>query len=704
MKWSGASFLGFVAGLLGLVTAGWLMARPSISQSAEGLPTDWSHRHLIFSQPTTAEQLDRISRDPRYWQHWYRQNSFRRVVPDTVLNRPTAWNFAAAATAGTVHGDWAENMGSGATVGALNFPAKYGFHINAANCASSGAPDFVVFNTGLAGAIGQASIVAFDNLYSSCTGTVPTVLWAYNTGGQILTSPIISGNGSEVAFAQTSGGAASVVVLKWAAGTGTLALPVAPTSVASGAFLACTAPCMTVVALGDSARNPTDDTTSSVFPDYTHDVIWVGGTSSWLHKVSGVFRGAPAEVTTGGFPVQLNSGSPTSLSSPVYDYSSGQVFVGDIGGFFYRVSSAGVVSATTSRLDAGTGLVSGPIVDSTAQKVYVFSSNDGGTACGGTACSAIYSFSTSFASGSSWASKATVGTSSGTPQAMYEGAFDSSYFASGVGTGNLFVCGNTGLNPTLYRVPVTAGVFGTPLALSAVTQAAYHVACSPVSDVPNPNIGGGSERMFFSVQSHGRPNACATAGCVIAFVAAPWLASTTYTVGQEILVYRTANNSLYTQVAIVSGTSGTGTPTWPNPAGGITIDGTVHWMSQGTTTLASLPIWTSGHAYALHNRIVDNNGNVEIVIVAGTSSGSQPTFSTIVNGNTSDGGVTWVNAGVLPSAAQQYAGGSSGIIMDNTVGTGGGSQVYFTPLSDQLCATSGTTGGCAIQASQSAIQ
>ena len=31
--------------------------------------------------------------------------------------------------------------------------------------------------------VGQASIVALNNLYSGCGGTVPSVYWAYNTSG-----------------------------------------------------------------------------------------------------------------------------------------------------------------------------------------------------------------------------------------------------------------------------------------------------------------------------------------------------------------------------------------------------------------------------------------------------------------------------------------------------------------------------------------
>jgi hypothetical protein len=59
------------------------------------------------------------------------------------------------------------------------------------------------------------------------------------------------------------------------------------------------------------------------------------------------------------------------------------------------------------------------------------------------------------------------------------------------------------------------------------------------------------------------------------------------------------------------------------------------------------------------------------------------------------------------TAGLPAVGGASGVIVDNVVGSGtiaGASQVYFTPLGNQACTTSGGTGGCAIQASQSGLQ
>jgi hypothetical protein len=118
----------------------------------------------------------------------------------------------------------------------------------------------------------------------------------------------------------------------------------------------------------------------------------------------------------------------------------------------------------------------------------------------------------------------------------------------------------------------------------------------------------------------------------------------------------------------------------------------------------------SGWVVGLHNlgaEIVDPNNNIELVTTAGTSGGTTPTFNTTAGRTTSDGTVTWTNVGAIATAAMAATGGTSGIIIDNIVGSGtqaGASQVYFSTLSDQTCATSGGTGGCAVQASQSALQ
>jgi hypothetical protein len=296
------------------------------------------------------------------------------------------------------------------------------------------------------------------------------------------------------------------------------------------------------------------------------------------------------------------------------------------------------------------------------------------------------------------------------PNPLYLGAFDSAYYKTAGGTGNLYVCGNTGGNPRVYRVPITSGTLGTSALLFGLTELVSETPpCSPLTDVPNANSNPSkNELLFFSLQKDGI--ACANQGCLMNFVSAPWQPRTAYTVGQEILIQNATNKDLYIESAASTGTTGSSIPAWSGITGNKTTDGTVTWVNQGVTTVTPLSSWTASHTYPLQSRILDGNGNVEIVIVLGTSGTTAPTWNTTVGGNTQDPvgslpgvGVTWVNAGRWPNASLTAAGGTGGIIIDNTSAFAGASQVYFFTLGNQTCTTSGGTGGCAMQASQSAL-
>jgi len=707
MKGTATRFVKLGISLLGLVTLGWVLGKAAAPEqfgvAMQGMPLDWSHRHVIFSQPATDRQAASVMNDPRYWQQWNRQHLFR-VLQSEGADPGVLSSGLGIARDSEGQPDWSQNLGSGANAGAGTFPAKYSFQVTTATCGNGASPDYVVFSTGLAGSATQASVVAFDNLYSGCSGTVPSVYWAYNTGGQILTSPTISGDGTQVAFVQTNGGGiGTLVLLKWKASTTqTVSSPRTLSGVSNAAYRNCTAPCMTTLDLRDSLGVTTDDTTSSVFPDYTHDVIWVGGARGWLQKFTGVFRGTPTRVTTGGFPVQMNAANPNPLSSPVYDFTTTNVYVGDYGGFLYRVSSAGVVTRS-GQVDFGTGLVAGPIVDSTAGRVYVFSSSDGSTACpGATPCSAVNQFATNFAANNT-GTRARVGTSRvapPNPNPMFEGGFDAKYQASANATGNLYVCGNTGGVPTLYQIPINAGTMGTVVTGPTLTGAT--TGCSPVTDISNPNAtGGATEWIFASVQASGSGNVCGGGGCIMNFESTQWIPSHAYAIGDQIL-----DTHFQIQTCRVAGTSRTTTPNWNTALGGNTNDGTVvRWVNQGPQHAAHGP-WQASHAYGTGSSIMDSNGNVQVILTAGTSkSGTHPVWATVINGNTNDGSARWRNAGTPATASLAATGGTGGIIIDNTVGSGtlaGASQVYFTTQGNQTCGTSGT-GGCAVQASQAGL-
>jgi hypothetical protein len=713
MRRNRQSLLRLGVSLLGLLSLSpSLLAQASSNVSAKApLPTDWSHRHLIFSRPATKERARRVEKDPRYWQQQARRPPRRSTQAGSAADLrlhfgppPTVLENPASGRRRKFRRDWSEDLGTGATVGAGNFPAKFSFSPTTANCATAAQPDFVVYGTGLFGTGIQASIVAYDNLYSGCTGTVPTVYWAYDTVGTILSSPVFSIDGSQVAFIQTNGAptpASSLVLLKWAASvTDTVGAPTVLTRVIRADYPTCIAPCLTTDTLRDSGNNFQSDTNSSVFYDYDADTAYVGDDSGLLHKFTPVFNGVPAEVIV-GWPVQVNPGNSTPLGSPVHDPVTGNVFVGDTGGFLYRVDASGIVT-TSGALDIS-GFVQGPIVDATAGLVYVFAANDGSAGCGGTGCSAVYELSTTFASGSQGPPPAELGTSAiSQPIPLYPGDFDSTYENSTNATGNLYVCGNTGGTPILYQVALNAGALGTATAGPVISNQVF--PCSPVTDILNPNAAGGpTEWLYVSAQTQGVPSVCVNLGCLMNFKNTPWLAATAYSVGQEIL-----DNKFHIQAATVTGTSGTTQPTWTTSVGALVTDGTVTWINQGLVSATTPGAWAAGHPYIINTRILDSNNNIQIVSTAGTSGGTVPIWSTVPGATTIGGAVLrWKNLGAISTFALPSAGGTSGIIVDNTVGSGtlaGASQVYFSTLADQLCFTSTGTGGCAVQASQSALQ
>jgi|GEM_PF-914592 hypothetical protein len=877
------------------------------SEAAIPVVTDWSHHHLIFSKPGTGEQAKRVWQETRYRQQRNRQS--HGSLPEAKIGGVVGSVSRIGSSPSFVlenqrlKRDWQQNMGTGASVGAGNYPAKFSFAVTRANCANAPQPDFVVYSTGLSGSSGQASIVAYDNLYSGCSGldlgtasnfavlgsstvtnaentvvtganigifpgtsltgfppgvltppavehlgdpvagqaqadaaraytyyqglpgaaliaptldgltltpglynaasslalsagatvtlngngtyifqigstltlagtvilsggatagnliwlvgssatiqgttvaagsivalasitlnagaslagraialngaitmidnavtavdTVPSVYWAYNTGGAILTSPAFSLDGTQVMFVQTDGAHhGHLILLKWAASTTeTVGSPTTLTRVVRASYPACSAPCMTSAPLSDLTGTADDDTGSSVFYDYSNDVAYVGDDSGWLHKFTPVLKGVLTEVKAGGWPVKVNSGAPTALTSPVHDQVLGNVFVEDVGGFLYLVNSTAATVVSSGRLDFGIGLVQGPIVDAAAGLVYVFASSDGSGNCGGADCTAVYEFGTAFTAGDTGL-EVVVGASTVTgtpPNPMFIGALDSTYYDSTDATGNLYVCGNTGGTPILYQIAIQHGTLAKvnagPVLSNSITL------CSPVSDVLNPNAASGpTEWMFASVQANGTSSGCAGGGCVMNFEDTPWLVSTHYAVGQRVV-----DSNFDVQVADVAGVSGTAVPSWSTTLGGATADGTVQWLDQGTVSAVTPAAWIANHAYTNGMLILGANDNFQLVTTSGTSGNLPPPWSTTPGTTTVDNTVTWKNLGAIVTSVLAAAGGTSGIVIDNIVGSGtlaGASQIYFSTLSDQPCGAFGT-GGCAVQASQSALE
>ncbi|MGA2373349.1 MAG: hypothetical protein ABSG11_22045 [Candidatus Korobacteraceae bacterium] len=478
----------------------------------------------MFSNPGTFEeaikngtydQWVQILNNPRYQMQQMKRQAGRRILAGAGSKAAGVLSDGLRSGGQPLQGDWSMDMGSGAKVGAAQYPAEFSYSTESAYCDSDPTPDFVVYNTGLAGSATQASIVAYDNLYSGCTGSNPLIYWQYSTinGRRIPTSVVPSGDGSQVAFVQhTSGGVASLVILKWAARNPTL---VTLTNTGAAGYRACSAPCMVAITLIGSP----DSTKSAPFYDYGNDLLYVGDDSGVLHKFQNIFiSGKPSEVTTGGWPLTLDVGN--KLTSPVYDQTSGNIFVGSSGGTLYRVVATSGASTASGILAAGTGIVDSPVVDSTAARVYTFVGDDGSTKCTASSpCSAVYQLTTTFASGNT-GTEQTIGRGNAA-DIGYAGNFDNVYFTSDdPPSGDLYVCGSetgTARRPTLWQVPITSNVMGTPTkGPELVTNTATD--CSPVAEFFNSP----TDWLFLSVTGNAlttSPISCPSnaSGCIMSF-------------------------------------------------------------------------------------------------------------------------------------------------------------------------------------------
>ncbi len=508
-------------------------------QTFQGVPDDWSTHHVVFSRPAPGSEAEyRVQQDPRYWLQQIKERMPEATATslggsESDFAPLKRWEKTPKKSKAKLKNDWSERLGSAtAKVGAGQYPAKYSLSPNSTPSCTT---DFVVFNTGVAGGSAQPSILAFNNLYPGASpgcGTtgVPAVYWAYNTGGTVVTAPALSLDGTQVAFIQSEGTIAYLVILKWAANTGTLTSPVVPTTytvATASSYRGCTAPCMLTLEFNDTHNS----TNSFPFYDYSGgDLLFAGDDSGYLHKFTGVFKGTPAEVTT-TFPVEVTT-SGEALTTPVYDSNTGLVFVGEAhtagsttDGKFHSVSSStgavlhsGPTAGTDHALCHGVGFKEGALLDPAAGAngtLYIGCDHDvGGDTCGNGNNACLRQFPEESISGGV-GTAATLGAQADAE--MFVGAFNYTYLISSAPTGTLYVCGNPASGATLYRIPITANVMGTPVVVNTLstTSSSAGTECSPVTEFHNAS----TDWLFVS-----EPNApaldtgtCSGTGCVYSF-------------------------------------------------------------------------------------------------------------------------------------------------------------------------------------------
>ncbi len=539
MKLSNRRALRFAIALVGLAAVAMILQgqapnSPGPFRYRIPLPQDWSHRHLIYSNPTTLGQALQNQQRHRFWHQWFRRN-VRVELPDGggAFSPEFDHDHDVDDAGDGLQRDWGLSLGIGATVGEGMSPAKFTFNINdTASCPN----DYVVFNTSLTGNT-SLNIVAFNNLYAGAGGlcsTGPSVLFAYHTKTDsglsgTFTSPTLSIDGTQIAYTEGGVGLTGVLhILRWKPGDGgTVGAPVlVTTSVTTGAnYVTCkatTTSCLLSLVFG----NASGSTRSEPFYDFDTDNLYVGDDSGNLHKFTGVFFGAPAEVTTGGWPIAVRGGHV--LSGPVVDNMSGNIFVNDVDGTLSYVREVGstvgacgagippCLGSTRVAVSGNAGSISdAPIVDSTQGRVFSFTGNHTDAILGG---ANVVQADTALSAAS--VTRLDVGT--GRRFHLHDGAFDDTYF-SNVATGHLYVCGNSGANsgassglvadnqPTLKRISFNSDGTMAVVDASRLLLATAVTTCSPVTEILN----GTTDRIFFSVQASGSPAACAAFGCVM---------------------------------------------------------------------------------------------------------------------------------------------------------------------------------------------
>lgn len=625
--------------ILTAVTARWAYAKGETRHVH--LTSDWSNRHMIYSEPGTINRAWKVQSQLRYG-----HQLLRRLERDGRRDNGHDRNRGKGKKGDSLRVDWGMSLLPAGTNGAEMFPAKFSFDVTAApDCVN----DFVVYNTGLAGATGvdasqtgnftnntatdgqtiivangansitltasttvntglnfqvvntgsapadeatdatnlaaaiqrngfnvpvfsfssgptvtvgasipgtlgnsttlsstvsgfawngatltggqgSASIIAFNELYSSqgttggqCNQNGPSVMWSYATGSNpVVTSPVISGDGKEIAYVENPTGAAAILhILRWQPGEGnSISNAFSPdiTLTAGQNWTNCPNGASCIMNITFSGTSASTDSNSSPFYDYNTDILYVGDNNGHLHKFTGVFLGAPAEVTSSPWPIAVHGAD--FMSSPVFDGVSGNIFLGDDGGRLSYVMESGSVTgscaagtgpggtsvppclgATNVQVGNGGAIVDAPIVDGTNGTVFAFNGTE--TFNNGSVLQTNTSLTGTPGGGNVLVNVGGTGTGS----YIHAGSFDDSYFnsAQGATTGHLYVCGKDPAStdrPAVFQLSFAAnGTLnsspGTPL-VNLVSNDGE--ACSPISEIENPNAAGGAkEWIFFSV-------------------------------------------------------------------------------------------------------------------------------------------------------------------------------------------------------------
>ncbi|MGB9233439.1 MAG: hypothetical protein WCC04_03435 [Terriglobales bacterium] len=527
-------FTGSLAGQVGPAQEGadqWIEGAPVGANL--GYPQDWSSRHLVMPGRDATAAVAAGSRDPRYVYNMV----MREVAIENERKAAETSPFGKVGPGAPRHKvkiDWAVSLENG-YVPQNQFPAKYQFNVTKESCSA----DYLLLGLTVASGT-QANLVGINNLYTGATPACnggetagqPLVSFAYNTltnGGQIVTSPTISEDGTKVAFVEstTTGSYFHVLVLPSpipaTTGTalGTVKTPKIPSTCANGKPT--TPGCMTTLTIETTATN----SNSSPWIDYSSDTAYVGADNGVLYKINPVFGGgAPALVNdASNWPVTVSTNTKNNiLTDPVYDYSSGKIFIGDGEGYLYSVNWASpgktfaaqqtvgwaYVSGRTGSGDPGTGVVDAPIVvndpaNPAVNQVFAFTGCSYVVGIGG----AITQLPATFTTGTPTTSNtvdlgSATGTGDCTGNNVHSGTFDNAFWLNGSASGHMIACGfvddgGKPADPKMYMFPFVSNKISSTGATNFVINSNAGDECTPLSEFYN----GSTDTMFFGVGKTG---------------------------------------------------------------------------------------------------------------------------------------------------------------------------------------------------------
>jgi len=625
-----------------------------------------------------------------------------------------------------LHRDWNINL-----AGRLNpdtFPAKFSFDPSAPpDCVN----DYVVFamaRVETADTTGTtANLVAFNNLYSDpvngggfcdpplpALGLGPQVLFAYNittvTGGRIVTSPVLSEDGTKIAFVESvpanagMGIAAQAIfhVLTWAANLAGSRGALGP----GGAVLPVS---MTSVPFSPSAN----DTTSSPWVDYGADTAYVGADNGVVYQIVGVFRSG-STISPSPWPVSLTPN--VHLTSPVLDGRLRLLMVGSLTGTLYQISINSPASPP-KQLSVGDtaggattpGIVAPPIVDITNGTTFAV------TPYGIDSAELVQADTATLGTHVLQIANIGIGSTTGTHFKLYEPAFSNNYYNS-PSTGVITLCGTSGsdTSPEQYAFGFTGTTMITsPPVVARHLSASLTDRCSGWTEFFNPNSS----------------PATITATSIASNVLTVTASNSNLTVGEEVVIQGTQESYLNGQAVIVASLIGTA-PTYTGFTANFTAAS--YPTTPDTGTVSAPPITATSVATNVLT-VTANNSNLTVgeqVYIQGTAEsflngqtvvvasliGSSPytgftaNFTTADYTNASDTGTvseptdffffsltgdctllpggTGVTTGCVVELANNNGattttiapvkGGASGIIVDNYSSAAQASSIYFT--------------------------